>query len=166
MSAIEKIEMQMLTPEQWAVYHEALPYFEFLNHFSLAADTLHPHKTIVPSDTPRPPIDARNSDMLIYVGDRLLPRRYAKVSVFDSAVQGGDAVWEGLRIYSGRVLCLEEHLARLQDSAKAMAFADIPSSESITRAIFRTLIGKIYSKNIYHMPQLIIFAMVLTYASR
>lgn len=144
MSAIEKAEMHILTPEQWAVYHESLPYYEFLNHFSLAADALHPHKTIVPSDATHPAIDSRNCDMLIYVGDRLLPRRYAKVSVFDSAVQGGDAVWEGLRIYAGRVLCLEEHLARLQDSAKAMAFAEVPSNEIITRAIFRTLIGILY----------------------
>lgn len=38
--------------------------------------------------------DPRNADLLIWVGDRLYPRELAKVSVFDSAVQGGDAVWE------------------------------------------------------------------------
>jgi branched-subunit amino acid aminotransferase/4-amino-4-deoxychorismate lyase len=35
--------------------------------------------------------------------------------VFDSVVQGGDAVWEGLRIYDGKVFKLEEHLDRCSD---------------------------------------------------
>lgn len=35
-----------------------------------------------------------------------------QVSVFDSVVQGGDSVWEGLRIYKGKVFKLEEHLDR------------------------------------------------------
>lgn len=38
---------------------------------------------------------------------------FFKVSVFDSVVQGGDSVWEGLRIYSGKIFKLEEHLDRL-----------------------------------------------------
>lgn len=58
----------------------------------------------------------------MWVGDRLLPREMAKVSVLDSAVQGGDAVWEGLRVYDGRVFQLDQHLDRLMDSAKAMDF--------------------------------------------
>lgn len=36
-----------------------------------------------------------------------------QVSVFDSVVQGGDSVWEGLRVYSGKIFKLEEHLDRL-----------------------------------------------------
>ncbi len=47
--------------------------------------------------------DARNSNILIYVNGELLPRDMAKVSVFDSVVQGGDAVWEGIRVYNGRL---------------------------------------------------------------
>lgn len=58
---------------------------------------------------PRLP-DARNADILVHVGGQLLPRDQAKVSVFDSAVQGGDSVWEGLRIYDGRVFQLDPHL--------------------------------------------------------
>lgn len=46
-------------------------------------------------------------------------------------VQGGDAVWEGIRVYQGRVFHLEEHLQRLHDSARAMAFQDIPSKAFI-----------------------------------
>ena len=44
-------------------------------------------------------IDERNADILIYINGELLPRNEAKISVFDSAVQGGDDVWEGLRVY-------------------------------------------------------------------
>ena len=83
--------------------------------------------------------DSRNADLLIWVGDRLFPRESAKVSVLDSAVQGGDAVWEGVRIYSNKIFKLEEHLQRLMDSAKAMAFANIPSRDFIRSSIFRTL---------------------------
>ena len=66
--------------------------------------------------------DPRNADILVWIGDRLLPRELAKVSVFDSSVQGGDAVWEGLRIYNSKIFKLDEHLSRLMDSAKAMEY--------------------------------------------
>ena len=61
--------------------------------------------------------DPRNENILIYVGGELLPRNEAKVSVFDSSVQGGDAVWEGLRIYNGKIFMLDAHLDRLFESA-------------------------------------------------
>jgi len=83
--------------------------------------------------------DPRNSDILVYINGELLPRNHAKVSVFDSSVQGGDAVWEGLRVYDGRVAALDEHLARLQNSAKALAFAAVPSSADVRDAVFLTL---------------------------
>jgi branched-chain amino acid aminotransferase group I len=83
--------------------------------------------------------DPRNADILIYVGGQLRPREKATVSVFDSVVQGGDAVWEGLRVYDGRIAELDGHLDRLQDSAKSLAFADVPSSDEIRNAIFETL---------------------------
>jgi hypothetical protein len=85
--------------------------------------------------------DPRNEHILVWVNGRLVPRSYASLSVFDSAVQGGDAVWEGLRVYNGKVWHLDEHLQRLQRSAKAMAFANVPSSEAIKDAIFRTLVA-------------------------
>ena len=81
----------------------------------------------------------KNADIKVYVGGKIVPRSEAKVSVFDSVVQGGDAVWEGIRVYDGRIFCLDRHLDRLHASAKAMAFADIPSRESIKQAIFDTL---------------------------
>lgn len=85
------------------------------------------------------PPDPRNADIMVHVNGRLLPRSEARVSVFDSVVQGGDAVWEGLRVYRGRIALLGEHLQRLQNSAKALAFAEVPSSDAIRSAIFDTL---------------------------
>lgn len=83
--------------------------------------------------------DERNADILVHVGGELLPREQAKVSVFDSSVQGGDAVWEGLRVYNGRIFSLDAHLDRLYDSARALAFSHIPPREEIKQAIFATL---------------------------
>ena len=84
-------------------------------------------------------IDPRNQDLQVYVGDGLKPRAEARVSVFDSVVQGGDAVWEGLRVYNGRIAALDDHLQRLLDSAKALAFENVPDEASIRRALFETL---------------------------
>ena len=81
----------------------------------------------------------KNQDIIVYVDGELLPRNEAKVSVFDSVVQGGDAVWEGLRLYKEGIFCLDRHLNRLQESAKALAFADIPSTNQIKKAVFDTL---------------------------
>ena len=80
-----------------------------------------------------------NKDLKVYIDGKMLHRDDAKVSVFDSVVQGGDAVWEGIRVYNGRVFSLDAHLDRLFDSAHAMLFAGIPSREEVTEAIFATL---------------------------
>jgi branched-chain amino acid aminotransferase len=83
--------------------------------------------------------DELNRDLIVNVNGRLVHRDEAGVSPFDSAVQGGDAVWEGLRLYDGRIFALDEHLARLRRSATTLAFAEIPSDEQITAEIRRTL---------------------------
>jgi branched-chain amino acid aminotransferase len=83
--------------------------------------------------------DERNRDLIVNVNGRLVHRDEAGVSPFDSVVQGGDAVWEGLRLYGGRVFRLEQHLDRLIASAKALAFADIPPRERIVDELKRTL---------------------------
>ena len=81
----------------------------------------------------------KNDHIQVYIKDKLYPRHQAKVSVFDSTVQGGDAVWEGLRVYPQGVVCLDKHLTRLQQSAKTLAFTDIPSKAEIKKAIKLTL---------------------------
>lgn len=83
--------------------------------------------------------DPRNEHIQVYIGGKLYPREEAKISVFDSTIQGGDAVWEGIRVYKGRIFQLDAHLDRMHNSARAMAFVDIPSKEEIKEAIFATL---------------------------
>ncbi|MEY2528310.1 MAG: branched-chain amino acid aminotransferase [Verrucomicrobiota bacterium] len=83
--------------------------------------------------------DPRNRDLLVNINGRLVHRDEAGISPFDSAVQGGDAVWEGLRLYDGRIFKLPEHLARLRGSAEALAFAELPPDEKIIDEIKRTL---------------------------
>ena len=72
--------------------------------------------------------DPKNADLIVNINGRLVHRNEAGVSPFDSAVQGGDAVWEGLRLYGGRIFRLREHLDRLRQSAQALAFRDIPDA--------------------------------------
>src|SRR5581483_1498724 len=83
--------------------------------------------------------DERNRNLIVNINGELLHRDTAGISPFDSAVQGGDAVWEGLRLYNGRIFKLEQHLDRLRSSALALAFTDIPSHQAITQEIRRTL---------------------------
>jgi branched-chain amino acid aminotransferase len=83
--------------------------------------------------------NAKNADLIVNVNGRLVHRNEAGVSPFDSVVQGGDAVWEGLRLYDGRIFRLREHLERLRHSALALAFREIPGAEAIVAEIRRTL---------------------------
>ena len=81
----------------------------------------------------------KNRDLIVNINGRLIHRDEAGISPFDSAVQGGDAVWEGLRLYNGRIFKLYEHLDRLRRSAVALSFPEIPSREEIIEEIKRTL---------------------------
>ncbi|GLT38323.1 hypothetical protein SLA2020_125790 [Shorea laevis] len=112
---------------------QSLPFYNMLRSRVRRKSSL--MKTLPPPDLPVP----ANEKLLAWVGDEILPRESAKVSVFDSVVQGGDAVWEGLRVYDGKIFKLEEHLDRLFDSAKALAFNNVPLHDEIKEAIFRTL---------------------------
>ena len=83
--------------------------------------------------------DERNRNLVININGQLVHRDKAGISPFDSAVQGGDAVWEGLRLYNDRIFKLHEHLDRLERSARALSFAEIPSREKMVEEIKRTL---------------------------
>jgi branched-chain amino acid aminotransferase len=83
--------------------------------------------------------DPRNKNIKVWIDGTLYKREDAKISVFDSLSQGGDAVWEGLRVYDGRIFSLDEHLNRLMESAKSLAFEKIPSIAFVKNAIFTTL---------------------------
>ncbi len=78
-------------------------------------------------------------ELHIFVEDRVLPAGEAKVSVFDAGFQSGDAIWEGLRVYNGKVFRLEQHLARLEQSAHALRITLPLGRRGIADAIQQTL---------------------------
>lgn len=91
----------------------------------------------------------QNRDLIVNINGRLVHRNEAGISPFDSVVQGGDAVWEGLRLYNGRIFKLDEHLARLCHSALALAFVQIPPAADIKREIARTLAANHMTDNVH-----------------
>ncbi|HSS89526.1 MAG TPA: aminotransferase class IV, partial [Streptosporangiaceae bacterium] len=93
--------------------------------------------------------DERNRDLIVSVNGHLVHRDRAAISPFDSAVQGGDAVWEGLRLYQGKIFRLAEHLARLRRSAAALAFESVPSDEEITGQIRAALRANEMTDNVH-----------------
>src|SRR5438270_10716924 len=93
--------------------------------------------------------DERNRDLMVNINGQLVHRDNAGVSPFDSAVQGGDAVWEGLRLYQGRIFKLHEHLDRLERSARALSFTEIPSRERIIEEIKQTLSANKMRDNVH-----------------
>src|SRR5262249_31369353 len=95
------------------------------------------------------PFNENNRDLIVNINGKLVHRDQAGISPFDSAVQGGDAVWEGLRLYDGRIFKLTEHLDRLRSSALALAFAAVPSHQAITQEIRRTLAANHMRDNVH-----------------
>ena len=93
--------------------------------------------------------DERNRDLVVGIDDRLVHRDEAGISPFDSVVQGGDAVWEGLRLHRGRIFKLPEHLARLRRSAQALAFASVPSEAEITDRIRAVLAANAMTDDVH-----------------
>lgn len=83
--------------------------------------------------------DDRNANLIVNINGTLVHRDEARISPFDSLVQGGDGVWEGIRLYRGGVFRLQAHLDRLTESAKAMAFEEIPSHADIRTQLSRTI---------------------------
>jgi branched-chain amino acid aminotransferase len=76
--------------------------------------------------------------MIIYIDGKFYPEEEAKISVFDHGLLYGDGVFEGIRAYAGRVFKLEEHLARLEDPAKAILLKLPWSREEIRKAVLET----------------------------
>ncbi|MGA9747607.1 MAG: aminotransferase class IV [Nocardioides sp.] len=75
----------------------------------------------------------------VFVGERVQSASEPAISVFDAGFQSGDAVWEGLRVYGGRVFRLEQHLRRLEASAKAVRLRLPRDAAGIAAAIDETL---------------------------
>ena len=79
------------------------------------------------------------SQPLIYLDGKLLPESEAKISVFDHGLLYGDGVFEGIRIYNGRVFKLAEHLARLYDSARSILLNIPLSVQEMEKATLQTV---------------------------
>ena len=89
--------------------------------------------------------------MFIYIDGKFYPKEEAKISVFDHGLLYGDGVFEGIRMYSGRIFRLPEHLDRLYDSAKTIDLCIPLSKEEMTKAIIETC-RKNNLKNAYIRP--------------
>ncbi len=76
--------------------------------------------------------------MKIYLDGKLVDESEAKVSVFDHGLLYGDGVFEGIRLYSGNLFRLEEHLERLEYSARAILLQLPIGREELTRAVADT----------------------------
>ena len=83
--------------------------------------------------------DSRNADIQIDVNGQLFHRDEAMVSVFDSGFVLGDGIWEGLRVFNGRVAFLDQHMDRLFEGAKALDFELGLSRVQLAKRIDRLL---------------------------
>ncbi|MCA9218659.1 MAG: aminotransferase class IV [Planctomycetales bacterium] len=81
----------------------------------------------------------KNRDLIVNINGKLVHRDEAGVSPFDSAVQNGDAVWEGLRVYPQGIFKLQEHIDRLEKSAAMLQYAGVPDRSKILHEVYRTL---------------------------
>jgi branched-chain amino acid aminotransferase len=77
--------------------------------------------------------------MLIWIDGELKPRERATVSVFDHGLLYGDGVFEGIRVYNRRIFRLDAHLARLYDSATAIALEMPLARAEMAEAVRRTV---------------------------
>lgn len=117
----------------------SIPAFNFLRTLTSA----YKQRAIVQPPSGKLYEDPRNEHVFVFVGakgkGRILPRDMAAVSPFDSSVQGGDATWEGMRVYDGKIWHLDAHLDRLFRSAKALGFENVHTRCEIIEAIFQVL---------------------------
>jgi len=75
----------------------------------------------------------------VYINGELVDKQDAKISVFDHGLLYGDGVFEGIRVYKGKVFRCKEHVDRLFNSAKAIALRIPMTKQEVTEAIHRTV---------------------------
>jgi len=75
----------------------------------------------------------------IWIDGELLPEGEAKISVFDSGFVLGDGVWEGVRIVGGKPAFLDAHIRRLEEGAKALLLAEVPSADDLRKAVHEVI---------------------------
>lgn len=88
---------------------------------------------------------------LAYLNGKIVPRSEAKISCFDRGVTHGWAVYEGIRVYDGGILRLDEHTDRFFDSAKAACIKMPLSKNEFKKAVIDTVKANGY-KNCHIRP--------------
>ena len=77
--------------------------------------------------------------MQIYINGNFYAKEEAKISVLDHGLLYGDGVFEGIRVYEGKVFRLKEHLDRLYESAKYIMLQIPLAQEKLTEAVLETV---------------------------
>ncbi len=79
------------------------------------------------------------NEQWIFLNGEFVPKDEAKVSVYDHGYLYGDGVFEGIRVYSGNVFRLREHLVRLYESAKSILLEIPYSLDEVTNIVVETI---------------------------
>ncbi len=87
------------------------------------------------SDNPFAP----NPDLKVWMGDSLVDVCDAKVSVFDHGLLYGDGIFEGIRIYGGKIFKEKEHIKRFFESAKGIRLEVPMTGDQISKAMYDTM---------------------------
>lgn len=75
------------------------------------------------------------SDQWIFLNDQYVKKEDAKISVYDHGFLYGDGVFEGIRVYSGNIFRMEEHMDRLYNSAKSILLTIPYTKEELTNIV-------------------------------
>jgi len=94
---------------------------------------------VEPAIESRPRAATGVKEAKIYIDGKFYSEASAKVSVFDHGLLYGDGIFEGIRFYNGRVFRLEEHLARLWDSARSICLEIPMTVRDMTEAVLETI---------------------------
>lgn len=86
------------------------------------------------------PFNRKNRNVYVNINERMIHRRRARISPFDAIVQAGDALWEEMRVYEGKVFKLVDHINRLRRGGELLAYKELPSRPWLIGQIKRTLL--------------------------
>jgi branched-chain amino acid aminotransferase len=75
----------------------------------------------------------------VWINGKLFDKYDAKISVYDHGLLYGDGIFEGIRVYAGKVFRHDEHIARLYESAKAIALTIPLTPEQMKAAVEETV---------------------------
>ena len=80
-----------------------------------------------------------DEETIVYVNGKFVKKSLAFISVYDSGFMHGDGIYEGIRIYQGKLFMLEEHIKRLFESAKTINIDIGISREEMKRIVLKTV---------------------------